>query len=78
MKSRLGLKKTINFNIIFFFILFNTNKLFSIESAALNMGLAECLGVYKELEVKNLLDREIKNALNILELKVGEKIDSKQ
>ena len=49
---------------------FNIKNLFTIESAALNMGLAECIGVYKQLKVINILDSESSNILIALETKI--------
>ena len=57
---------------------FNIKNLFTIESAALNMGLAECIGVYKQLKIINILDSESSNILVALENKIKSIIDLEQ
>ena len=60
------------FLILFFF---NIKNLITIESAALNMGLAECIGVYKQLKTKNLLDSESSNILQLVKSRIENTID---
>ena len=64
MKLKHGLKKSFNFIlIVFIFYLFISNKIMSIESAALKMGLIECVGVIKELNNNSLIDNKKKNII---------------
>ena len=76
MKNSLFFYK-ITYLILFLFFL-NIKNLFTIESAALNMGLAECIGVYKQLKIINLLDNESSNILISLERKIRNIIDLDQ
>ncbi len=58
MKLKTGLKRHFKFYLIILVSNFlNSNKLYSIELAALQMGLAGCIGIFKELKTKNLLDK---------------------
>ena len=61
--------------LVLILLFFNIKNLFTIESAALNMGLAECIGVYKQLKVINILDSESSNILIALESKIKNIID---
>ena len=65
------------FLILFLFFL-NIKNLITIESAALNMGLAECIGVYKQLKTKNLLDSESSNILQLVKSRIENTIDLDQ